>query len=180
MSVTTKRGDEGKSELLFGRRVDKTDLRLEVYGTLDELNAFLGLAKAEIGEEDARRIIHSCQCDLFTISSELATEKHDLPSLERRLGPEQVQGIEEHIEGIEARLQPAACRFIIPGENRATALLDVCRAVTRRAERLAWKLDRQSTIVNRNLLVYLNRLSDLLWLLARTFEKEPHTFPHDA
>jgi len=176
MTVTTQKGDSGRTFLMFDRPVRKDALRVDAYGTIDELVSFLGLAKSLVRSKAVRALLHECQRDLFIVASELATEVRDLKRLEFRVGARRVQWIEEQIRRREKRLQLKECCFIIPGGSTASALLDVCRAVARRAERLAWALRRRQQVPNQHVLVYLNRLSDLLWLLARGEEKAPARF----
>jgi cob(I)alamin adenosyltransferase len=162
-----KTGDLGWSELLFGRRVRKDDPRLCAVGTLDELNSFLGLAKCRARRKRAKELIHSCQYDLFIVGSELAAMPQDLRRLEFRVDEAMVRRIEQELQELERRVKLEECCFLIPGESEASALLDVCRCVARRAEREVVAIRRRMAVPQR-VLVYLNRLSDLLYLLARS------------
>ena len=156
MGVTTGTGDKGWSRLCFGHRVRKDALRLHAYGTLDELNSYLGLAKCKIRKKQVKQLIHSLQRDIFIFCSELATLPRDLRRLERR---------------VDGTMKLKECCFFIPGEGEPSALLDICRCVARRAERYVATLRRRKAVTNPHVLIYLNRLSDLLYLLARSEEK---------
>ena len=160
--------------MLFGGRVRKDDLRIHAVGTLDELNSMLGLAKASIRSEKTRRVIHAVQRDIFIVSSEVITLPRNLKRLELRVGEADVKRLEDLTSALERKVKLTECCFLIPGENTTSALLDVCRTVARRAERLVVAMGRHKLVPNRNVPVYLNRLSDLLYMLARTEERR-HT-----
>lgn len=170
MRVTTKTGDKGYTELLFNRRVRKNDVRIEACGALDELISFLGLAKASTRKKSVKKLLHSCQVDLFVVCSEIAALPSHLWKLELRVDEARVQRVEEEIVRLEKKGKQKEFCFVIPGENRTSALLDVCRCIARRAERRVLTIRRRLT-VPRLVMVYLNRLSDLLYLLARSEEK---------
>ena len=174
MSVTTKRGDSGWTDMLFGGRVRKDDLRVHAVGTLDELNSLLGLAKASIRAKKTRQVIHAIQRDIFIVSSELITLPRNLRRLELRVDDADVKRLEALTAALERKVKLTECCFLIPGESATSALLDVCRTVARRAERLVVALRRSKAVPNRSVPVYLNRLSDLLYMLART-EEPSHT-----
>jgi cob(I)alamin adenosyltransferase len=176
VSVTTKRGDSGWTDLLFGGRVRKDDLRIHAVGTLDELNSLLGLAKASIRAKKTRQVIHAIQRDIFIVSSELITLPRNLKRLELRVGEADVKRLEDLTAALERKVKLTECCFLIPGESAASALLDVCRTVARRAERLVVALRRSKAVPNRSVPVYLNRLSDLLYMLARTEERNHKDF----
>ncbi|MFH0963451.1 MAG: cob(I)yrinic acid a,c-diamide adenosyltransferase [Planctomycetota bacterium] len=176
MSITTKTGDRGWTKTLFGRRLRKDDRRVEAYGTIDELNSFLGLAKSSIRSARVRKLIERCQFDLFILASEIAVLPRDAAKLEHRTTGETLAWIEGEIEALEAKLDFEGCCFFIPGESRSGALLDVARCVARRAERLGVALHGEGKLAERMPLVYLNRLSDLLYLLARGEEKRHKPF----
>jgi cob(I)alamin adenosyltransferase len=174
MSVTTKRGDSGWTDLLFGGRVRKDDLRVHAVGTLDELCSLLGLAKASIRSKKTGQVIHAIQRDLFIVGSELITLPRNLKRLELRVGDADVKRLEALTAALERKVKLTECCFLIPGESATSALLDVCRTVARRAERLVVALRRRKAVPNRSVPVYLNRLSDLLYMMARTQERS-HT-----
>ena len=174
MRVTTKTGDKGWTKLLFGRRVRKDDRRLQAIGTLDELNSFLGLARCALRKKRAKELVMSIQNDLFIVASELAAWPLDVSRLEHRVDGVMMKRIEEEIQHLERTVEVKEFRFLVPGDNKRSALLDVCRSVARRAERrvVAMRRDRS---VPRRVLIYMNRLSDLLYLLARSEEKKRTT-----
>ncbi len=174
MSISTRKGDRGWTGLLFGHRVRKNSTRIEANGALDELNSFLGLAKSRIRRTWIKEIIHTCQRDIFIVSSEIAVLPREVSKLQLRVDAERVGWLEDQLTAVEARVQVPGCCFLIAGESHSSALLDVCRCVARRAERLVVGLYRKKAVRNARLLQYLNRLSDLLWLLARAEEKK-HT-----
>jgi len=162
--------DKGYTELLFGRRVKKDDLRIAACGTLDELNAFLGMAKCSVRRKWVKKLIHSCQCDIFVVASELAALPSDVRRLKFRVDEARVRRIEQELEKLEKKVKLKDRCFLIPGESRNSALLDACRCIARRAERRVISIRRRMA-VPRLVMVYLNRLSSLLHLLARCEEK---------
>lgn len=176
MEVTTKKGDRGWTDLLFGGRVRKDDLRFDAVGTLDELNSFLGLAKCAARRAEIRKLIHVIQNDLFILCSELVTRPAALTRLEFRVDERRMLRLEEALREYQRKVPLKGCCFLIPGENESSARLDVCRTITRRAERLVVALRRRRCVPNRFVPVYLNRLSDLLYLLARAEEKKHRAF----
>jgi len=174
--VTTGTGDRGWTELLFGRRVRKEDPRIEAVGALDELNSWLGLVKSGVRGKELRGLIHSVQRDLFIVSSEFVCLPRDLKRLEFRVDARMVARLEKEISGIERRVKLKECCFLIPGENRLSAQFDICRCIARRTERTAVALRRKGAVPNRLVFVYLNRLSDLLYMLARDAESRHRRF----
>jgi len=183
VSVTTSTGDRavraahlGWTELMFGRRVRKEDARIEAVGALDELNSWLGLVKSAVRCKARRALIHSCQRDLFIVSSEFACLPRDLKRLEFRVDARMVARLEKDISKLERRVRLKECCFLIPGENRMSSLFDICRCIARRTERNAVALRRKGAVPNRLVLVYVNRLSDLLYLLAREAESRHRRF----
>lgn len=167
MKIYTKTGDDGTTGLLFGGRVPKDSQITTAYGTVDEAQAAIGVARAEAdpGSELDTMLIE-IERDLWILMSELATHpsnRHKLKAGETLVTVEMAQVLEGHIDGVMEHFElPKG--FVIPGENRCSALLDLARTVVRRAERdvLGAGLPDDSSV-----LVYLNRLSDLLWALAR-------------
>ncbi|MGH9338406.1 MAG: cob(I)yrinic acid a,c-diamide adenosyltransferase [Acidobacteriota bacterium] len=165
MSIYTRRGDEGTTSLFSGERVDKHSLRIEVYGTVDELNSILGLAMAFCHNEKVRQVLQSLQLDLFEAGADLATTAESRREIKRMQ-----EGNWRELEGIIDDLDkdlPRLRNFILPGGAPGGAILHLARTVCRRGERLLVHLMRQETDVNPEVLVYLNRLSDLLFVLAR-------------
>ncbi len=168
--VYTRTGDEGQTGLFGGPRVSKDDIRLEAYGTVDELNSVLGVVAATVEHEDLRGWLATIQSALFDIGGELAT-----PDIEQRVergqpvGPrvtdEDITGLERWIDTLDAELTPLQ-RFILPGGTAGAAHLHVARTVCRRAERRLVTLGA-SAAVSPVPMRYLNRLSDLLFTMAR-------------
>ncbi len=167
MGIVTKSGDKGRTSLYRGKRVGKDHLRIEICGGLDELSSYLGTAKNLIKDLSVRKIIESLQKDLFLVGAEVVCEKEAAMKLKRRIGSHQVKVIEKQIKELEKKKITLKKGFVIPGRTLYSGLLDVSRALTRRIERRVVALARKQNINNANLLVYLNRISDLLYLLAR-------------
>lgn len=184
MKIYTKTGDTGETGLFGGPRVSKGSLRVEAYGAVDELNAYLGWAAtlltsslADAGGADSPRslanargsdLLRQIQSDLFVLGADLATPPDAKPgavSRTRRVTSEQTRRLEEWIDRCEAEMPPLT-HFILPGGTPGAAALHVCRAVCRRAERCVVRL-AEAEPVNPEAIVYLNRLSDLLFVLAR-------------
>ncbi len=170
MSIVTKTGDTGNTALMYGRRVPKSDPRIEACGAVDELNAVIGLARANAVDESWRGELRAIQKDLVTVMGELATVVEDQERYSRDgfapLSADRTLRLEETIGKLEAAL-PIPRDWAIPGGNLRSATLDFARAVCRRAERRVCVLQGGGQLQNSEILVYLNRLSDLLWLLAR-------------
>jgi cob(I)alamin adenosyltransferase len=162
--IYTRAGDAGETSLGDGRRVPKNDPRIEAYGTVDELNSFLGLALARGVPEEFRPWLEQVQNDLFDLGADLSVPLED--ERERlRVTSAQVERLEELCDLVNAGLEPLRS-FVLPGGTESAALLHVARAICRRAERCAAAL-AQAQDVNPVALAYLNRLSDLLFILAR-------------
>jgi len=172
MSVTTKAGDRGRTSLYFGGSVSKDDLRVDFFGDLDELCSFLGASKSLVRQAKIKKLLEGFQRALFIIGSEAATTKNYLKKLKQRLGESHVNQLERQIDEIEKRNVFDECCFYLPGENLVSAMLDVSRTVCRRAERKAVTLKKKGKLTNPQILIFLNRLSDLLYLLARSSEKK--------
>ena len=164
MKIYTKGGDGGQTSLFGGRRLPKSHLRIEVYGTVDELNSWLGKLLAEGLPSDGADFVIAIQQDLFLMGSHLASTddvRHNLPKW-----PEYAeQKIEQEIDRMDAAL-PRLTNFILPGGTPTSATAHLCRCVCRRAERLLVALSTEEA-VSADLLRYLNRLSDYLFTLAR-------------
>jgi len=169
MSIMTKTGDGGSTRLLFGEIVSKADLQVEAYGTIDELNSFLGLARALCADAETRATLEALQRETFVVGSEMAAPEDRVEQLKARVTPEMTQHWERLAEAIEAT--PGILDdWALPGGTTAGAALDVARTVSRRAERAAVRLHQSGYLPNPEVLRYLNRISDLLWLLGRQFE----------
>lgn len=166
MSVITKRGDSGETDLMFGRRSPKTAPRIEAYGTVDELNSHLGWLHTYLQEESDRDFILSIQHKLFAIGSHLATDQEKMQLKPASIiTPEHVESIEREIDKLDEQL-PELCAFIIPGGSRGAAVCHVCRTICRRAERRILALSETCTI-SPEVLAFVNRLSDYLFVLSR-------------
>jgi cob(I)alamin adenosyltransferase len=173
MSIVTKTGDHGATALMYNRRVPKSHPRIEACGSVDELNAALGLARATAQPASVCERIIAVQKDLIILMGELATAPEDLPRYVSdgfsRVSAEMTAKLERWVEEIEAqKISPAG--WATPGASQASAALDLARAVCRRAERRVCALQEAGQFQNAEIIVYLNRLSDLLWLLARAVE----------
>lgn len=171
MKISTKTGDNGSTSLLYGGRIRKDSLRVEACGTLDELCSFLGLCKSLLKNRQEKSLIEKLQTDLFVICSEIATKTSFLHKLKRRLGKKDINYLESIIEKLEKRCKLRCC-FLLAGENTLSATLDIARTIARRAERRTVTLKKKEMVKNISILAYLNRLSDLLYLLARSHEKK--------
>jgi cob(I)alamin adenosyltransferase len=163
--IYTRAGDAGETSLGDGARVAKTDLRIEAYGTVDELNSLVGLALAGDLPDEFRPWLERAQNDLFDLGADLSVPLEDDRRERLRVTTEQVERLEELCDLVNERLEPLKS-FVLPGGTEAAARLHVARAVCRRAERLAVALAAEHG-VNPAALAYLNRLSDLLFILAR-------------
>ena len=178
MAITTKRGDKGRTCLLRGGMVSKDDARIEACGTLDELCSALGLAKSMVGEKNIKNIIESIQTDLFTLGAEVTSKVQFIDRLSKQIGSIEVKRLERLIDKFETQSSSKKCGFCLPGENASSGSLDLARTVARRAERRIVTLKRKRMLKNDNCLIYLNRVSDLLYLLARSYDKKPRKPSH--
>ena len=170
MKIYTKTGDSGETGLFGGGRIPKDSLRVAAYGEVDELNAALGMARALDPPEFADALLQAIQRDLFTVGAELATPDPDklhkaLSRSRAAIGESDITALEHAIDGHESRLEPLK-NFILPGGAPKAAALHLARTVCRRAERAVVALARDEQI-SPAILRYLNRLSDLLFVLAR-------------
>ncbi len=168
MKLYTKTGDKGQTGLIGGTRVPKNDSRIEAYGTVDELNSFIGLLTTyEIGE-DTQRFLRSIQYNLFAVGSHLATDTSKVSVSEVSiLKDESIALIEQEIDRIDAML-PTLNSFVLPGGSQTGALSHVCRTITRRVERRLFDLNELYT-VDSQIIIYINRLSDYFFALSRYF-----------
>ena len=170
MKIYTKTGDQGTTALFGGQRLPKSDLRIETYGTVDELNSFLGLLRDQPVNAQRKEILIEIQDRLFTIGSILATEpgntKVKIPSLQEG----DVVFLENEIDKMDGQLPPMKF-FVLPGGHESVSIGHVVRTVCRRAERLVIGLHEQSAI-DPLVIKYLNRLSDYLFVLCRMMAKE--------
>ena len=167
--IYTRTGDDGTTGLLYGGRISKADLATEAYGTTDEAVAALGLARSLCEDPDLQEDILILQRELFVVGADLATN----PKERRKLDPEVSLVTETMVRRLEQRIdhlveeRPLPEVFIVPGANPGSAALDMARGVVRRAERRVVELERAAHEVNPEVRRYLNRLSDLLFVLAR-------------
>lgn len=177
MKIYTKTGDTGQTSLFGGQRVLKSHERVEAYGTIDELNAFIGLVRDGTDDESVKAFLLTVQHDLFVIGAHVATppEKKTLKSGKSRLSireieEKDIQKMEDEIDKMNDLLAPMT-HFILPGGHLSVSYCHVARTVCRRTERLCVQLNENSP-VNQLFIQYLNRLSDYLFVLARKLAKE--------
>lgn len=161
--VYTKTGDKGTTGLLTGERIKKTSARVEAYGTVDEVTSALGLARANCTRPEVKETIFKLQKLLMLVMADLASAG----SQERYVTAEHVTALEQMIDEFDAKLPPLKS-FIVPGDTPGAAALDLARTVTRRAERQTLRLkEEEADAINEQLLISLNRLSDLCFVLSR-------------
>ncbi|CAN5674449.1 cob(I)yrinic acid a,c-diamide adenosyltransferase [soil metagenome] len=174
MKIYTRKGDDGTTGLLYGGRVPKDDLRTEVYGTLDEAVSALGVARAAGLSERGRELVVRLQREMFVAGAQLATAPENQAKLKdgvSRVTDAMVTQAEADIDDL-LEIHPLPQEFLLPGETAPSAALDVARAVLRRGERQAVRLERAGLLADQVVLRYLNRVSDLLFALARYEEAE--------
>ncbi len=164
MSISTKGGDRGKTGLWSGERTWKDDIRVEAYGTVDELNSFLGDAKHSISGNEMQSRIETIQNELFRVAGELASQSKQFVET---ISGKEVERITSWVHEYEKKVELTG--FVVPGSTPASAKLDICRTVARRAERRIISLSRKDDISN-DLIRYINRLSDLLFIMGRVEE----------
>ena len=167
MKIYTKTGDQGTTALFGGKRVSKADLRIETYGTVDELNSWIGMINDQLADDEFRHELKEIQDRLFTIGSSLATDsdkesKMKLPDLHQS----DIQFLEQKIDNMTAALPPMKS-FILPGGHTTVSSIHITRCVCRRAERLTVNMQQHDLFVDEKVIQYLNRLSDYLFTLAR-------------
>lgn len=170
MKIYTKTGDKGTTALFGGKRVSKADLRIETYGTVDELNSYVGLVRDQAVNKNRKFILVEIQDRLFTIGSILATEPGNTKVKIPSLIPEDITILEKEIDAMDASL-PVMKSFVLPGGHQSVSFCHVARTVCRRAERLVIALDAQEKI-DALVIQYLNRLSDYLFMLSRKMSAE--------
>jgi cob(I)alamin adenosyltransferase len=176
MSIATKTGDEGETSLMYGRRVPKTDSRVDAYGCVDELNSALGMARAAAGNPSLAEQILAIQKELVTVMGELATAGEDMDRYLKDgfhlTGPAMTDQLTGVVDDLENRLGKFK-HWSVPGATIDSAALEFARTVCRRAERAVAALMATDRSFNPEILRYLNRLSDVCWLLARYAEQLP-------
>jgi len=173
MSIVTKKGDQGTTALMYDRWVSKCHPRVEACGAVDELNAAIGLARAGATDDFVRDNLAAIQSDLVRLMGELATAVEDLPRYVEEGHGLVTSAMTTRLEGLVAKIEAAGVSpagWATPGANAVSAALDLARTVCRRAERRACALQEAGQLQNAEIVVYLNRLSDLLWLFARWVE----------
>lgn len=174
MRIYTKKGDDGTTGLLYGGRVPKDDARTDVYGTLDETVSALGLARGAGLVARVEEIAIRLQREMFVVGAQLATAAANQGKLEdgiSKVAPSMTEQAERDIDSLTAE-HSLPNEFILPGETLAAAGLDLARSTIRRAERRAVTMDREGLVPDPEILRYLNRVSDLLFVLARYEEAE--------
>lgn len=177
MKIYTKTGDQGKTSLFSGARVPKYNLRIESYGTIDELNSYLGLLKDQNIDDHFKEVLYQIQNDLFVIGSMLATPPEDekLKNGKDRLtiftiDEKSIALLEHEIDAMDSTLEPMT-NFILPGGHTIVSYCHIARCICRRSERLVVELNENEPVAQ-VVLQYLNRLSDYLFVLARKLTKE--------
>ena len=165
MKIYTKKGDSGHTSLIDGQIVNKHNLSVDAYGTVDELNSFLGLLKDYIKDEKIKDILNNIQPKLFSIGSILASGKNQNMLEKVKIEKRDVKYIEFHIDSMNNEL-PELKNFIIPGGHKISSYSHVCRSICRRAERRISELNNEQS-VDPNILSYINRLSDFFFVLSR-------------
>ncbi|MCW9064791.1 MAG: cob(I)yrinic acid a,c-diamide adenosyltransferase [Ignavibacteriaceae bacterium] len=167
MKIYTGTGDGGETGLFGGERVSKNAIRIEAYGTIDELNAFIGLTIIEVSDKSVKDLLQKIQNWLFSIGADLATPDDEKTKKLNvfRTPKEYYLYLEKEIDKYESKLDELR-NFILPGGTKGAALLHICRTITRRAERMVVALNSTVKIGN-NIIIFLNRLSDLFFVLAR-------------
>lgn len=179
MSIATKRGDKGKTDLYLGKRISKDHPRVEAFGDLDELCAHLGLARSLLKDKETRRIVERVQRELFIIGAEVAVTPGQIRKLKRRIDKSYVERLDQELARFEKDAHFEACCFYLPGESMLGAGFDIARTVARRVERRMVTLTHKGMIRNPHILAYLNRLSDLLFVLSRYYEPASRKLAYD-
>jgi cob(I)alamin adenosyltransferase len=179
MSIATRTGDQGMTGMMYNRRVSKCHPRVEAYGCVDELNAALGLARAAAPGPFIAEHLAAIQKLLITVMGELATAVEDLPRYVTDGYPLTTPELTGYVDALVADLEKQEIVFqgwATPGDHPASAALDLARTVCRRAERRVCSLHQDKQLRNQEIIVFLNRLSDALWLMARWVDaKSPKT-----
>jgi len=170
MSIATKRGDGGETGLVGGVRISKADLRVEAYGTIDELNATLGFARSICANAEICSAVYNIQKTLFRVGSALATPSESSKTAQS-LTTEDVDQVTELVHGIESK-EGILSDWSLPGAHPESSAFELARTVCRRAERCIVRLSESGAAIHPQALPYINRLSDLIWLFARQLELE--------
>ncbi|WP_130864003.1 cob(I)yrinic acid a,c-diamide adenosyltransferase [Bacilliculturomica massiliensis] len=167
--IYTKTGDKGMTTLYGGSKVRKSSSRVGAYGTVDEANSFIGLAASHIGNEDLEALLRLCQRKLFIIGAQLASDDRGRRALTEVIVPNDAAQLERLIDVFAAKL-PASREFLIPGKSARSAYLHVARAMVRKAERQIVGI-REEARVSQDVCIYMNRLSDFLFILSRVVDE---------
>jgi cob(I)alamin adenosyltransferase len=173
-SLYTKYGDTGTTSLLYGGRVSKSDLQCEAYGAIDEAVSALGLARALSADLIIQKTLKDIEIDLFTVGAELATDPNNYQKFKKYFRPvtaEMTHHVETLIDDFQAKIDLPRS-FIIPGGSTASAAIDLGRSTIRRAERNTVRLAEHSKVANLEILKYLNRVGDLLFIIARYQDRD--------
>ncbi len=170
MGIVTKKGDKGRTSLYRGARVYKDDIVIEACGCLDELISYLGVSKSMLKDKKNRGILEIIQKDLFLIGAEISTGRKLFNKIEKRIDELKVNKLDEEIKMLEASIMLANKGFCLPGKDSVSSFLHVARTIARKFERRIVSFKRKKLLSNQNILIYLNRLSDYLFLLARYIE----------
>ncbi|HEX6464996.1 MAG TPA: cob(I)yrinic acid a,c-diamide adenosyltransferase [Vicinamibacterales bacterium] len=176
MKIYTKTGDGGETGLFDGTRVSKSDARVATYGDVDEVNAWVGFARSRVLDQpDIAEILLEIQRDLFALGARLADPRRKIAERVTKadIGPSAIARLEQWIDTLESTLPPLR-RFILAGGSEAGSALHVARTVCRRAERAVVALRENDTALEPELIIYLNRLSDLLFVAARAVNSRAH------
>ena len=168
MKIYTKTGDDGTTGVQGGERISKSNLRIKAYGMIDELNATIGLVLSKKFDDDIEDLLRNIQNDLFVAGSDLSNP--DLSNMKNRITKEMVANIEKNIDRLENELPPIT-NFILPGGHEVASLIHIARTIARRAETIVISLNEKEK-VNDECKKFLNRLSDLLFVIARTVNKK--------
>lgn len=164
--IYTKTGDKGKTSLVGGTRVEKTHVRLEAYGTVDELNSFVGWLNVAVADEESNKFLSFIQHKLFTVGSYLATETEQMaPKAASIISDDDIARIEKEIDRIDSQL-PKLRQFVLPGGSEAASRAHICRTVSRRVERRVYRVSEEYPVSD-PVMIFLNRLSDYFFVLAR-------------
>jgi cob(I)alamin adenosyltransferase len=170
MKIYTGFGDEGNTALFGGKVVKKNDIRIEIYGTLDELNSAIGLLRAKNSDQVIDDILNTIQEEIFILSSEIATpDQKRQNKLRNQISVENIKNIEKIIDDFSDKLKPLK-NFILPGGSESASIAHLARTICRRTERKLTDLITRNQI-RKEIVVYINRLSDLLFVLARYLNK---------
>src|SRR5215204_5887568 len=168
MSIATKTGDKGKTALIGGERVSKADFRVETYGTIDELGAAMGFARSICGDGQIDELTKKIQRELFLVAGSVANPHfEDAPN--PYVTPEMIEHLTAEVSRIE-KMEGILSDWSLPGDVSSAAAYDVARTICRRAERCVVRMNESGENVDTQIITYLNRLSDLLWLIGRYLE----------